>query len=178
MLQNNNETAIWKKWFYTILSSVISVFIGITIGYWLNGLIKVEPKIDTLNDKLKEHCDKTEIALKHIVYETNKGTLCKVGINPTLDDHIVSITAKEAKGFEQGETIFIIYYKPGAWKAIRCDIEIVDEDNKSEAKFFINEKMCEELGFDKEVAKKKGTLNMYFKRESNTNSESNETKFK
>lgn len=167
MKRDKNDNAIWKKWLNVIISSIISGFIGLTIGYWWNGLIKIEPVMNELKKCMEQHCNAAQVAIDHITYNSNEGIICKVGINPTLDDHIVYVVADDKNNLKNGESIFLINHSEGGWSmnTIRLFVKIVPKEPTSNATFFINEKMIRRLGITRKNPEKKGIYDMYFKRE-------------
>lgn len=128
--------------------------------------------IVSIEKQLIEHVNNTQVAIDHIVYSTIDGVDCKVGINKTLPDHVVSMSPERAKCFKPGENIYLINnIAGGACKNIVTVIvssgKVKTPDDKT---FYVNENMLKRLGIEDKYPEKIGVFDMTYKREKDNSS--------
>ena len=145
------------------LSCFGSAIIGYLIGFYFDGITKINPNIKNLGDKMDSLTRQAKIAIDHINYYPNDGISCKVGYNPTLEDHIASVAANNQYGLKDGDRIYVIYKKSFGLNSQLVMIQTFENSPESSADIFLNKKMFGELGIDGKTIYK-GVFNMYFKK--------------
>ncbi len=145
------------------LSCVASAIIGYLIGFYFDGVTKINPNIQKLGNKMDSLTMHTKIAVEHINYYPSDGISCKVGYNAKLEDHIASIATNNIYGLKDGDRIYITYKKSFGSSSQLVMIQTFENSPESRADFFLNTKIFDELGI-KGNSIYQGVFNMYFKK--------------
>lgn len=175
MSENNNRRKRnwWKRNRWTILFSVLSAIgsaiIGYLVGFSLDGFTQISPSIQridstvcVMNKNLVNYREEVNIATKNMFHDSNFGRKCKIGLNPNLANHFISVAlSNNPYNLEQDEKVYITWEN----KDDRCFytkeafVQISDNSPKSEAIFFMNKRMLSLIGINSN-----GIHEIYFKR--------------
>ncbi|GEM_PF-3387731 len=173
--RNPKEAKIhkWKKWRDIIISTSISAVIGGALGFYLDGFMRINPQIKTLEAKInvlsrsiQEYRKEAEVSIDCITYSSVKGLECKIGINDNVADHFISVTPNNPHKLKQGDKIYLLNENESDLCVYTkvAFVQIVHEvNNESSAEFFMNKKMLKRLGIEGNNLSK-GVFILHFKK--------------
>lgn len=163
----------WKKnsWtvLFSVLSAIASAIIGYLVGFNMDGFTKIKPTVQhtdslvcVLNNNVTNYRHEVNHVSRNIFHDSNFGRKCKIGLNPKLPNHFISVAASNNPyNLEQDEKVYITWEN----KDDRCFytkeafVQISDNSPKSEAIFFMNKRMLSLIGINSN-----GIHEIYFKR--------------
>lgn len=163
----------WKRHNDAVFSTLISVVIGYFVGFYMDSHIRIQPELETINnrinclsDSLGKYRKEANVAIDYVIYTQPSGTPCKVGLNNYVKDHFVAVDAENSHGLKQGDKIYLINENQRDFSISTkiAFVQIVKDSPKSSADFFLNKAMLKSLNIGPEKLSQ-GVFTIHYKLE-------------